>query len=88
MATREVTSEFMGGIVTEVEVKLPADYIVEINEHIPDYRVLRLKEYPAIADCIVAILENMEGRPQALNDLLEYRQEIKNKYPKPINDLK
>lgn len=53
------------------------------NPNVVDYAELREREYPSIKDCVVALLENEEGRPEALTALMKKRAEIKTKYPKP-----
>lgn len=56
-------------------------------EHNPDapptYAELRAREYPPIDECVVALLEREEGRPEALAALMLEREAVKRKYPKP-----
>jgi len=57
-----------------------------INEHsnknIP-YNVKRQQEYPTIEELVIAMWENqVEGKPDKMNELQKKRIEIKNKYPK------
>lgn len=48
------------------------------------YQEKRLREYPSTDELIVAMWEsNVENRPEALLDLQEKRQAVKEKYPKP-----
>lgn len=49
------------------------------------YQDLRRREYPTIEELTVALIEKEEGRPQALEELIIKRAEIKVKYPKPEN---
>lgn len=48
-------------------------------------RLNRFKEYPSILECIEAIMENMEGRPEKLLMVQSKREFVRNKYPKPLS---
>lgn len=50
------------------------------------YQGLRKLEYPSLDDLVVALVEEKEGRPEALTALMAKRQEIKLKYPKPSEE--
>ena len=58
---------------TEEEVNAK---IAEIT--VPDWKVNRKKEYPALLDCIHALLDGGD----TLTDLQAARQAVKDKYPK------
>jgi hypothetical protein len=62
-----------------VDLSLDANYV---NEEI---REKRKREYPSVESVIEALMEEVEGRPEKLTEILMDRAEIKLKYPKPIN---
>lgn len=47
------------------------------------YQKDRQAEYPSIDEIVVALIEDQEGRPQALQEIQSRRAAIKLKYPKP-----
>lgn len=49
-----------------------------------EYKTLRSSKYPSLNDVIVALIENEEGRPEALEALKILRAEVKALYPKPV----
>ena len=53
-----------------------------------DIQEKRRKEYPTETEVIEALLEEIEGRPEKLTELLMKREEIKIKYPKPVKQGK
>lgn len=67
------------------DLKLDPDWLLETA------RRKRLAEYPTIQECVEALLEEIEGRPEKITELMMKRAEIKEKYPLPnpnIKDLK
>lgn len=46
-----------------------------------EQREKRRFEYPSIEECVEALLEEFEGRPEKLLELSMKREEIKGKYP-------
>lgn len=49
-----------------------------------EYQEQRRREYPAIPDVVVAILEKIEElRPESMSEIMDLRNAIKLKYPKP-----
>lgn len=84
--------EIYGDVVTwkDTNVPEPTDeelenlsnqYLVEAQNN--QYKDLRKAEYPSLEDMIVALIEKEEGRPEALNALMELRLQVKLQYPKP-----
>lgn len=67
-----------GSVLPSVEELKVADLALQSEE----YKDLRADEYPTIAELVVALIEDKEGRPQSLNNLLAIRAAIKAKYPK------
>ena len=47
------------------------------------YQDLRRFEYPTIDELLVALIEEREGRPEVLEELMTRRARIKAKHPKP-----
>lgn len=43
----------------------------------------RIKEYPPWPEVMEALIENAEGRPQKLNEIMQKRLAVRQKYPKP-----
>jgi LPS sulfotransferase NodH len=66
-------------VIEEWLVKRDYDILVQ---PVSDYAEQRRSEYPSMNDVIEALVENMEGRPQKLNQIKEKRAYVRKKYPK------
>lgn len=73
----EVLAEFQNNQQDFVEDTPP-----EIPEFVPDYKYLRLLEYPEPGDFIDAFCKAQTGDDTELKALMARRDEIKRKYPK------
>ena len=76
-------TEFPGGIPKKRDI---AKWIKEYEEHLLDIEHIlkREKEYPDIAEMVVALWEMIvEGRTEAVDALQKMRKAVKDKYPKP-----
>lgn len=64
---------------------MPAEYQINIEEFVPSYSSLRLKEYREKLDPFFneAVMEKEIGLPEKMNMIVKLREEIKLKYPKP-----
>lgn len=61
------------------------DYLQAVEDaKAVQYKENRQREYPSLNDMLVALIEEKEGRPESLNSLMLLRQQVKNKYPKPV----
>lgn len=47
-----------------------------------EYQRLREQAYPRIEELVVALVEKEDGRPEALEALMELRRQVKIQYPK------
>ncbi|MBR4931550.1 MAG: hypothetical protein IKZ02_00835 [Alphaproteobacteria bacterium] len=59
-----------------------SDEITELLRDKRTYSQKRLSEYPSVGDMIDAFCKAKAGDESELTDLMQRRQEIKNKYPK------
>lgn len=61
------------------------DIIVDLSKDndwvLKNLREKRSKEYPSEIEIIEALMEEKEGRPEKLSQVLQKRDEIKKKYP-------
>lgn len=48
-----------------------------------EYQRKRREEYPSIESVVVALIEDKEGRPEALAEIMASRADVKAKYKKP-----
>lgn len=48
----------------------------------------RKSEFPSLEEMIEALVEEAEGNPEKLTELLMVREEIRNKYPDPTKEDK
>lgn len=67
-------------------LNVKADYDIEIWKR-DDYSQNRAKEYPAWEVVMEALMENMEMRPQKLNEIKKWREHVRAKYPKDSDEL-
>lgn len=58
-----------------------------IRYNMPDYAEKRQREYPSIDECVEALMENMEGRPEKLRLLQKRRAKVRKNYPKEIKEI-
>jgi hypothetical protein len=77
-------SKSIGGVMHYKHPDEATYQIVDRNADIlaTRYIELRKKEYPDMLECIEALLENMEGRPEKLQEVLNKRSAVKALYPK------
>lgn len=66
--------------------QVKADYEIEIWQA-SAYKQKRAAEYPSKEIIIEALIENMEMRPQKLNEVKKWREQVRNKYPKDSAEL-
>lgn len=77
-----IYDERLGGELPEsVRNRLSLDK--EKEELTRSWLLGRVSEYPTISQVIEALMENIEGRPEKLAEVLQKRVAVKAKYPKP-----
>jgi len=84
-AYKTVNGELVELTADEVANELAKVQIHEQQRAIEEkirYQSDRRKEYPSIEDVVVALIENQEGDPAALNKVKALRAQVKAKYPK------
>jgi len=82
--TREVTPATTREVTPATTIDHPAGRIPNPKY---DYVALRLRDYPALDDLIVAIWEQVvEDRPEAAVALEVDRQVVKERFPKPVEE--
>jgi hypothetical protein len=74
---------------------VPAEFVVEIVDLSKDFEYTkkeiqekRKNEYPDLYEVVEALLEELEGRPEKITELMMKRNEIKDKYPLPVKTKK
>lgn len=69
--------------IKEFQDREEAGRALKQEEEKVKYRELRKVEYPTIEEVIIALVEKESGRPEALEDIIAKRNEVKEKFPKP-----
>jgi len=74
--------------LTEAEIndfnEREAAHVVFLQEQKKtEYKKLRADAYPTLDEMLVALIEEKEGRPAMLDELMLRRLQVKNQYPKP-----
>ena len=84
-AYKTVNGELVELTADEVANELAKVQIHEQQRAIEEkirYQSDRRKEYPSIEDVVVALIEDKEGRPDMLAQIIQQRAAVKAKYPK------
>ena len=57
------------------------------NDELTKVIINRIAHYPTVYECVEALLENLDGKPEKLAEVLSQRQQVKENFPKPVVEV-